>query len=86
MDGDVSTREGIMVDWLFLPTVRLNTLYNHSNTEPGSRKTDEISGYVIWYITKFLNLQVTSSYNRTVKDVTTDEIYAFGANLTCRFW
>jgi hypothetical protein len=85
MDGDVSTREGILVDWLFLPTIRLNALYNHSNTEPGSRKADEISGYVTWYITKFLNLQVTSSYNRTVEDIKT-EIYAFGANLTCRFW
>jgi len=85
VDGDVSTREGILMDWLFLPTIRFNALYEHSNTEPGSRKSDEVSGYVTWYITKFLNLQVTSRYNRTVEDLKT-ETYTFGANLTCRFW
>jgi len=85
VDGDVSTREGILLDWLFLPTIRFNALYEHSNTEPGSRKSDEVSGYVTWYITKFLNLQLTSRYNRTVEDIET-ETYSFGANLTCRFW
>jgi hypothetical protein len=84
-DGDVSTREGILMDWLFLPTIRLNALYEHANTEPGSRKSDDVSGYVTWYITKFLNLQVSSQYNRTVEDVKR-ESYSFGANLTCRFW
>jgi hypothetical protein len=85
VDGDVSTREGIQMDWLFLPTVRFNALYEHSNSEPGSGKSDELSGYLIWYITKFMNLQVTSRYNRTVED-TKLETYTFGANLTCRFW
>jgi len=84
-DGDVSTREGIQMDWLFLPTIRFNALYEHSNSEPGSGKSDLVGGYVIWYITKFMNLQVTSRYSRIVEN-TKMETYTFGANLTCRFW
>jgi hypothetical protein len=85
VDGDVSTREGILMDWLFLPTVRFNAFYEHSNSEPGSRKSDTLGGFIIWYITKFMNLQITSSYNKIVED-TKRETYTFGANLTCRFW
>lgn len=84
-DGDVSTREGILMDWLFFPTIRLNALYEHATTEPDSRKSDQVSGYITWYITKFLNLQVSSQYNKTV-EVVKSETYSFGANLTCRFW
>jgi hypothetical protein len=85
INGDVSTAEGILVDWLFLPAVRLNLNYEHRNTEPESITNDLVSGYIQWYITKFLQLQFTSSYQRTDADAKT-ESYNFGVNLSCRFW
>jgi hypothetical protein len=84
-DGDVSTSEGISADWLFVPAVRINVYYQHENREPSSVTSDMVSGYVMWYITKFLNVQFTSGYTRTVEEQKT-ETYNFGANLTCRFW
>lgn len=84
-DGDISTREGLLMDWLFVPAVRMNVIYQHENREPQSVTSDIISGYVMWYITKFMNLQLTSSYTRSKEEVTT-EAYNFGLNLSCRFW
>jgi hypothetical protein len=94
-DGDISTSEGIGLDWLFVPAVRMNVYYQHENTEPDSVTFDTVSGNIIWYITKFLNVQFRSSYTRTVEDQLhthlsveekKTETYNFGANLTCRFW
>jgi hypothetical protein len=94
-DGDTTTSEGFLVDWLPLPVVRLNLNYEHRNTKTQSTTIDSISaqsttidsisGYVIWYITKFMDVQLTSNYSRNVKEKKT-EIYSIGGNLTCRFW
>ena len=84
-DGNTSTTEGFLVDWLPLPVIRLNLNYQHSSTEPESATTDSLGGYAIWYITKFLDVQLTSAYTRSMNEKKT-ETYSFGGNLTCRFW
>jgi hypothetical protein len=84
-NGNVSTAEGILIDWRFLPDVRLNLNYEHRNADPESITNDLISGYIQWYITKFLQIQFTSSYQRTDAESKT-ESYNFGVNLSCRFW
>ncbi len=84
-DGNTSTTEGFLVDWLPLPVIRLNLNYQHSSTEPESATTDSLGGYARWYITKFLDVQLTSTYTRSMNEKKT-ETYSFGGNLTCRFW
>jgi hypothetical protein len=83
--GDTSTGGGFLIDWLVLPAIRLNLNYQHRNTEPGSTTTDSISTYAMWYITKFLDVQVTYSYMRKMNDKKS-ETHNFVGNLTCRFW
>jgi hypothetical protein len=83
--GSKSTTEGVLMDWLPLPVIRLNLNYQHSRTEPESATTDSLGGYAMWYITKFLDVQLTSTYTRNVKEKKT-ETYTLGGNLTCRFW
>ena len=80
-----STLEGILMDWLLVPAIRLNLNYQHGNTESPSTTNDSVSGYVMWYITKFMDLQLTYSYTRNKADIKT-ETYNMGGNLTCRFW
>jgi hypothetical protein len=87
MDEGTTTSEGILVDWLPVPALRLNLNYAHSNSdaeaEPSVR--DLLSAYFIWYITKFLDLQVTYSYALEKRD-TQLKNYTLGANLNWRVW
>jgi hypothetical protein len=87
MDDGTTTSEGILVDWLPLPALRLNLNYLHSSSDAESEPSvrDLLSAYFIWYITKFLDLQVTYSYTREDRETDTKN-YTFGANLNCRFW
>jgi len=86
-DDATTTSEGLLVDWLPLPALRLNLSYQHSNSdselEPSTR--DLLSAYLIWYITKFLDLQITNSYTREEREQVT-KIYSIGANLNLRIW
>ena len=84
-DGKVSTSEGFLVDWLPLPVTKLNLSYQHLYTATGPSTSDTISSYVIWYITKFLDLQVTYGFTQTETDKKTKG-YNLGLNLNCRFW
>jgi hypothetical protein len=87
MDEGTTTSEGILVDWLPVPALRLNLNYMHSDSdaesEPSAR--DLVSAYFIWYITKFLDLQVTYSYTHEKRD-TELKNYTLGANLNWRVW
>jgi hypothetical protein len=87
MDDGTTTSEGILVDWLPLPALRLNLNYLHSSSDAESEPSvrDLLSAYFIWYITKFLDLQVTYSYTKEDRETDTKN-YTFGANLNCRFW
>jgi len=85
VDGDTTTSEGILIDWLPLPALRLNLNYLHINSDTEPTMSDLLSTYLIWYITKFLDLQITYSYTREEREQV-DKIYSIGANLNCRFW
>jgi len=84
-DGNMDSTEGLLLDWLYLPTVRINANYQHSVIESDTTRTaDILSGYFIWYITKFLELQFNYNYTRENEDIR--EIFNLGGNITCRFW
>ncbi|MEW6418227.1 MAG: hypothetical protein AB1480_08910 [Nitrospirota bacterium] len=83
-DGDTSATEGLSMDWLPLPAIRLNLSYQHNSTEPGPSVSDSLSGYGIWYITKFMEVQLTYNYKHEANEKKA-ESYNFGGNLTCRF-
>jgi hypothetical protein len=83
-DGETSTSEGLLLDWLPLPAIRLNVNYQHSDTEPGPIRADAINSYVIWYLTKFADVRLTNSYSKQVDD-TEKESYSMSVSLNCRF-
>ncbi|UCD35579.1 MAG: hypothetical protein JSU90_01740 [Nitrospiraceae bacterium] len=84
INGDVTLAEGVQVDWLPLRAIRLNMNYLHSDAEPGPIKTDTVSGYVIWYITKFADVRF--NYNYTVQKEDTElKTYNFLTDINCRF-
>jgi hypothetical protein len=87
MDEGTTTSEGILVDWLPVPALRLNLNYVRSDSDAESEPSvrDLLSAYLIWYITKFLDLQVTYSYTREERD-TDLKTYTVGANLNWRVW
>ncbi len=84
-DGDTNSSEGVMIDWLFLPAIRVNASYQHNFMEEQSRISHAVNSYIIWYITKFLELQLNYSYTYDKEDVK-KETYNIGGNLICRFW
>ena len=97
MEDGTTTSEGILLDWLPVPALRLNLNYVHSDSDAESEPSvrDLLSAYFIWYITKFLDLQITYSYTRekgssTLLAVPVQETetknYTFGANLNWRVW
>jgi hypothetical protein len=87
MEDGTTTSEGILFDWLPVPALRLNLNYVHSDSDAESEPSmrDLLSAYFIWYITKFLDLQVTYSYIREERETET-KLYTFGANLNWRVW
>jgi hypothetical protein len=84
-DGDVSASEGLSMDWLPLQAIRLNLSYQHGSTDSGASTSDSISSYGIWYITKFMDVQLTYNYKHASNEEKT-ESHNFTGNLTCRFW
>jgi hypothetical protein len=83
-DGETSTSEGVLLDWLPLPAIRLNVNYQHSDTEPGPIRGDTINSYVIWYLTKFADVRLINSYTKQVDDKE-KENYSMSVSLNCRF-
>ena len=97
MEDGTTTSEGILLDWLPVPALRLNLNYVHSDSDAESEPSvrDLLSAYFIWYITKFLDLQVTYSYTQEKRsstlltgpvEETETKNYTFGANLNWRVW
>jgi hypothetical protein len=97
MEDGTTTSEGILIDWLPVPALRLNLNYVHSNSDAESEPSlrDLLSAYFIWYITKFLDLQVTYSFTSEKRSSTLAAVpmqetetkyYTFGANLNWRVW
>ena len=84
INGGTSTAEGLLIDWLPLPVFKLNLNYQHTRNESDSSTDDSLSGYGLWYITKFIDLRFTYGYTQSVRDKET-ETYTVGAILNCRF-
>jgi hypothetical protein len=84
-DGDTSASEGLSMDWLPLPAIRLDLSYQHGSTDSGASTSDSLSSYGIWYITKFMEVQLTYNYSRNAGEKES-ESHNFAGNLTCRFW
>jgi len=85
IDGNASTSEGLTIDWLPLPAIKLNLSYRRTDSQPGPMTSDAFNTYVMWRITKFMDLQATYNYTLKQTDKKT-QIYNFGLNLNCRFW
>ena len=73
-----------MIDWLPVPVLKVNLNYQHARSESGSSTDDSLSGYGLWYITKFIDLRFTYNYTQSVREKKI-ETYTVGANLNCRF-
>jgi hypothetical protein len=88
-DGDKTISEGLLMDWLLLPAIRLNLSYNHTDSEPGPVISDTLSGYGIWYITKFADVRLSYAYTKQEETVITEshktESHNLNTNLNCRF-
>ncbi len=81
-DSNITLTREFLMDWLPLPAIRLNLDYKNTYTELDSSTADTISSYLIWYITKFINAQLTYSYTLEKNDTKT-EIHTFSGNLNC---
>jgi len=84
IDGNTTTTEGVLIDWLPVPVFKVNLNYQHARSEPDSSTDNSLSGYGLWYITRFLDIRFTYNYTRSVREKET-ETYIIGANLNCRF-
>ncbi|MFZ5907262.1 MAG: hypothetical protein ACOYVJ_07610 [Nitrospirota bacterium] len=84
-DGNGTISEGAFVDWLMVPAVRINLRYEHRYEKAESANTHTLGGYVLWYVTKFIDAQLTYTYTLS-DDKNKTETYNLGGNLTCRFW
>jgi hypothetical protein len=83
-DGNITTTEGLLVDWLPLRTIRINLNYQHSNSDTAPAQSDILSGFTTWYITQFADLRFTYGYTR-LADINKTETYNFNSILNCRF-
>jgi len=84
IDGNTTTSKGVLIDWLPVPVLKVNLNYQHARSEPDSSTDDSLSGYGLWYITKFIDIRLTYNYTQSVREKKT-ETYMIGANLNCRF-
>ena len=83
-DGIMTTSEGLLADWIPLPSLRVNLNYNHTNSDASPSRSDSFSSYLIWYITKFADLRFTYTYSETV-DIDRTTSHGYNTFLNCRF-
>jgi hypothetical protein len=83
-NDETTTTEGILIDWLPLPAIRLSANYQHSETDPGPSKSDSINSVLTWYITRFADVRTTYGYTKTVAIQETENIN-WRTTLNCRF-
>jgi hypothetical protein len=85
--GGTNTKTaGLLFDWLLLPAIKLNANYQYvdSTTSSGLSVSDVYNGYMNWYITKFMNLQLSYAYMQT-RAATNAVTYSYGLHLSCTF-
>lgn len=81
-----SISEGLFISWLPLPVIRISLQYTHKETDPGSKMDDTFDTNIGWYITKFLNLQLTYNFLKADATDKTSEGHKFGFRLNANFW
>lgn len=82
---NMSTSEGIRVDWLPLPVIRLSVDYKHSKAEPGPSTSHTLNNRLTWYFQKFMNIQFTYDYSKNTKETVNTRHFA-SINLNINFW
>ncbi len=83
-DGLTTTSEGLLVDWIPLPAVRINFNYIHTNSDASPSRSDTFSSYMTWHITKFADLRFTYTFTETV-DIDRTNSHGYNTYLNCRF-
>ncbi len=83
-NDESTTTEGILVDWLPVPAIRMNVNYQHSATDPGPSTSDTVNSIITWYITRFADVRTTYGYTKTVAAQETESIN-MRTSLNCRF-
>ena len=82
---NITTTEGLRVDWLPLPVIRLSTDYKHSHSESGPSTTHTLNNRLTWYFQKFMNVQLTYDYSKDIKETVNTRHFA-SVNLNINFW
>ncbi len=84
IDDDVTTSEGFLFDWRPMPALQLNMNYFHRDADPGSVKTDNVSGLMVWHVTRFADVRFSSSYSIERKTKKTEN-FSYNTTINCRF-
>ncbi|MEJ2314181.1 MAG: hypothetical protein P8Y85_05275 [Nitrospirota bacterium] len=83
-DDDTTTTEGVSVSWQPWPVIRILGSYQHKNVSPGPENIDSVTASVKWDVAKFLDVRVTATYTRALREVET-ESRGVTVNLNGRF-
>jgi hypothetical protein len=83
-DGNLTTTEEFLIDWLPLPAIRLNFNYRNIHSEPGPSISNSFSIFGTWRVTKSINVQFTYSFTKKTEEQETAE-NNFSVNLSSRF-
>ncbi len=82
---NITTTEGIRIDWLPLPVIRFSTDYKHTHSEAGPSTTHTLNNRLTWYFQKFMNVQFTYDYSKDIKEKVNTRHFA-SVNLNINFW
>jgi hypothetical protein len=84
IDDDVTTSEGFLFDWRPMPAFQVNMNYFHRDADPGSVQTDNVSGLMVWHVTRFADIRFSSTYSIDRKAKKTEN-FSYNTTLNCRF-
>ncbi len=82
---DITTSEGISINWLPLPVIGIDLNVTHTRSESEKSDTYNINNTIKWYVKRFLNLQFTYNYLRSEMG-RISEIHRLGLQLVANFW
>ncbi|MEN8263774.1 MAG: hypothetical protein ABFR82_09950 [Nitrospirota bacterium] len=82
-NGEISSAQSFSADWLPLKRLRLNFSYNHENSAD-STKSDRVSIFSKWNITKSIDTQISYAYSMSQKNKV-NETQALNMNMNGRF-
>jgi hypothetical protein len=74
--------QGLILDWAPVPVLRLNLGWDRSKQV--LTRTNNLRGYVMWQISRYMNLHLGVNYSRATNSQTTENYY-FTSTLTWNF-